>query len=541
MRWPRPTTIRVRLVLWYLGVLMALLLGLGVLQFVTLTNYLRTTTFDSLRDTAHAEMAVLGPCFIRSSGDLNRNALRLASLLGSREVAVKIVTPTGQTLADHGFGEPGAYRSMRLSAATINRVLASASTVRPLGSTLSMCSRSPAPGSLQHGGSPAPRHGASGISADNLLLYAVPLGPPGNTVGYAILGRSMTTAYATVQRTQIVFGIGALSALLLAALVALPIINRALHPLYRVAGAAEAIAGGDLEKRANLAHSPDEVGRLGSAFDAMVDRLQEALSAATQSEERMRRFLADASHELRTPLTVLRGTSQILLRQEVDPEDQQAALAAIHFEAVRLAGLVDDLLTLTRLDAGHAFERRPVPVRHFVEEFVDRYGMAWPERTIRVDAASWDGAEAYTDSEALRRILTNLVDNAARYSAPGRPITLGGNATESSVSIAVHDEGPGLTPEDAERVFERFYRANKSRSRQSGGTGLGLSIVWALAQASDAEIDMDTGPDRGTTIQLTFPRAEDGSSNGNGSGKDVRDVSLPAPASTSHARETADS
>lgn len=501
-------SLRGRLVLWYLGVLAVLLLALGVFQSLTLASYLRTTTFDSLRDTARSELAVLGPCFIRSSGDLGNNAQRLAELLGSREIAVKIVTPSGATLADHGFGAPGSIHAMTLAAATIRSLIASpaSSTSQPVSART--CLRPPSSGLSETTTRNAlPTRVDTGPG--HVLLVSVPLGPPGRVVGFALLGRSLSQADATVHRAWVVFGLGALMALLVAVLVAVPIINRALRPLNRVARTAEAIADGDLEQRANLAASMEEVGRLGKAFDTMVDRLQGALSSATSSEQRMRQFLADASHELRTPLTVLRGTSQVLLRHDVDVEEQQRALGAIHLEATRLSRLVDDLLTLSRLDAGQEYDPRPVPVRRFVEDFVARYGSAWPERTITISVAGWDGAEAYVDPEALRRMLTNLIDNAARYSRQGEAIALSGRSTSATVSILVRDAGPGLSPEDAERIFERFYRASKSRSRQSGGTGLGLSIVHALAEASGAGIRIDTGPDRGTVVDLILPNAPD--------------------------------
>lgn len=220
----------------------------------------------------------------------------------------------------------------------------------------------------------------------------------------------------------------------------------------------------------------------------------------------MRHFLADASHELRTPLTVLRGTSQVLLRQQTaDPDLLRAGLTDIHEEAVRLSRLVDNLLTLTRLDEGQVLDPQPVQVRSFLDDFVDRYGGAWPERRFEVQSTELDGTTAYVDPEALRRVLTNLVENAARYSAPAGPITLQGSSSASTVTLAVSDEGPGLSPQHAERIFERFYRANKSRSRRSGGTGLGLAIVAALVAQSGGELHLDTGPDRGTTVAFTLP------------------------------------
>jgi two-component system OmpR family sensor kinase len=330
----------------------------------------------------------------------------------------------------------------------------------------------------------------------------------------AALSHSHAAEYALLLHARLTLIAGALAVFAITAMIALPIINRALRPLLDVTQAAEVIAGGDLTHRANLPRSVDEVGRLGHAFDAMVDRLQIAMAATRASEERMRRFLADASHELRTPLTVLRGTSQVLRqRKDLKPEEVDDALAAIHEESIRLARLVDDLLTLSRLDAGQTLDPHPVSVRPFLEEFVRRYASVWPSRRIEVEAVALDGIRASVDPEALRRILTNLVDNAARYSAAGGPIVVSGETASNGVSIAVSDEGPGLAPEDATRVFERFYRANKSRSRSSGpmiqrdgGSGLGLSIVQALVQESRGEITIDTGPERGTTVAVTLPR-----------------------------------
>jgi two-component system OmpR family sensor kinase len=295
---------------------------------------------------------------------------------------------------------------------------------------------------------------------------------------------------------------------LLAALAALPLINRALRPLRRVADTAASIAAGDFSQRANLTRSRDEIGRLGMAFDAMVDRLQSAIAAASASEERMRRFLADASHELRTPVTVLRGTSQVLLNQAGDDSlEYRAALKDMHEEAVRLSKLVDDLLTLSRIDEGQQLAPERVEVRPYLEEFIDHYGRLWEKRPIVAEVEHLNGAAAWVDREALRRILTNLIDNAARYSRPGAPITVGGIAGTETVSLTVADAGPGLTPAQAEHVFERFYRANQARSRNSGGSGLGLAIVQGLAQESGGTIELDTAPDRGTKVTVVLKRS----------------------------------
>lgn len=517
--WRRLGTIRGRLVLWYLSVLAILLLALGVFLATTLSSYLRTTTATGMREGAFSGLHALGPCFILSSVDLNNNAQTLAQLLGSRDTAVKIVTPSGETLADHGLGPLGASRPLRLSATTIRRLISSTT-----GEGQSQSASTPAASCQPAPSASVRRANRHEVAAEHpaliqgdLILVAVPLGPFEHPVGYALLGRSFAQGDATIRRTEIVFALGALVALFLAALVALPLINQALRPLRRIASTAGLIAAGDLQRRANLPDSPDEIGRLGTAFDAMVDRLQAALLAANESEERMRRFLADASHELRTPLTILRGTSEVLLRRAAKEHlDSLDTLQDLHDEAVQLSKLVDDLLTLTRLDAGQALNPEPVRIRAFLEQFAERYARAWPARDIDLELRALNGSAAYVDPDALRRMLTNLIDNAARYSTPGKPITLAGESTGETVRLSVKDEGPGLDPDEATRVFERFYRSTQSRAHHSGGTGLGLSIVQALARGSGGQVTIDTGSDRGTTVTITLPKDRVTPSGGSG-------------------------
>ena len=459
-----------------------------------------------MRQAAASELTLLGPCYVSSATKLDRNAQTLARLLGARDTAVKVVNPVGETLADHGFGPPGNTRPLTLSAATIARLVSQAEPpASPSASGLKV------PSCKELATQPQPQdaeHDTAHLSlrSGDLLLVALPLGPPQSPAGYAILGHSLYAANATLNRVRIVFGLGALIALVLAAAVALPIINRALRPLRRVALTAEGIASGDLQQRANLAVSSDEVGRLGRAFDVMVDHLMQAVTSATESEARMRQFLADASHELRTPLTALRGTADVLLRQGPSENPEvDAGLVAIHEEAVRLSRLVNDLLTLTRIDAGHPTQPQSVALRPFLADFVTRYAVAWPDRTIDVDLDAVDGTAALVDRDALVRILTNLVDNAARYSRPEAPVTLSVAESDGTVAVAVQDSGPGLAADDARHMFDRFYRGSRSRSRRSGGSGLGLAIVQALVQQYHGRIAVETAPESGTRVTVTLP------------------------------------
>jgi two-component system OmpR family sensor kinase len=326
-------------------------------------------------------------------------------------------------------------------------------------------------------------------------------------VGYAVLGRPLENVNDTLARVRTIFAVGALAALFLGGLALFVLTGLALRPLRRVTATAEEIAAGDLGRRTNV-RSQDEVGRLASAFDRMIGRLEEAFSRVTESEKQMRRFLADASHELRTPLTALRGTSQVLLRAP-DPGAPEvvAGIEGIHQEAVRLSNLVNNLLTLTRLDAKEALHPEEIPLASFMDDFRDRYSGAWPSRHVEFDTGAFDGAHVRADPDAVRRMLLNVVDNAVKYSEPPGAIVVTADTAAEEVTIRVRDDGPGLSAEEQEHVFDRFYRGGRGRSQRTGGSGLGLSIVQALAERSAGSVSLESELGRGTTVKITLPVA----------------------------------
>jgi two-component system, OmpR family, sensor kinase len=498
------SSLRGRILLAQLALFAAILVGLGVFQSSVLSDYLHDNAVESIRQPARTELEVLGPCFVRSGADLHRNAQVLAQLLGTGNTGVKIVDRRGAALADHAVGVPGKARPLELSAATLEQLIASVPPPgRRAGSGAGQAGCTPGAARPARSQPPA----TATTTADDFVLVAVGLGPPGTRVGYAILGRPLSGVEATVDRVQRIFAVGALAALLLSGLASLVLIGLTLRPLRRVTKTAEEIAAGDLHRRTHV-RSRDEVGRLGSAFDQMIGRLEEAFARMTESEQRMRRFLADASHELRTPLTALRGTSQVLLRQSDQGRPEVAAAARdIHHETVRLSQLVDDLLTLSRLDAADALRPEEISLSAFMDDFVDRYAAAWPTRRVDFEREAFDGARVWADPDAMRRMLLNVVDNAAKYSSAPSPIVVSAEAGPESVVIRVSDEGPGLTDEDRKRVFDRFYRGSESRSRRTGGSGLGLSIVQALAERSAGSVSLETEPGRGTTVTITLPVA----------------------------------
>jgi two-component system OmpR family sensor kinase len=226
------------------------------------------------------------------------------------------------------------------------------------------------------------------------------------------------------------------------------------------------------------------------------------------SDQRLRRFVADASHELRTPLAAVRAYAE-LFRRGADrrPADLARAMAGIGRESERMSLLVDDLLLLARLDEGRPLERRPVRVDEIAGEAVDAAHAVEPGRPVALDAVP---ATVVGDRARLRQIFDNLLANVRSHTPAGSPASVRVGRENGSAVIEVSDTGPGLTGEEAERVFERFYRADASRSRESGGVGLGLSIVEAVAQAHDGKVTAESEPGRGTTFRIVLPLAADG-------------------------------
>lgn len=315
---------------------------------------------------------------------------------------------------------------------------------------------------------------------------------------------------------QVVVGLLVLAAL---ALVAQLVIQRSLRPLREVEKTAAAIAGGDLHRRVPVASGNTEVGRLSQSLNGMLAQIQRAFAttaaseeSARQSEAKMRRFVADASHELRTPLTTIRGFAE-LYRQQTSG-DAAVFMDRIENEASRMGVLVEDLLTLARLDAQRPLELHPVDLLTLASDAVHNARAVdaatrpdGPPRTIGLDVQPGPGTlEVVGDQARLRQVMSNLLNNALIHTPATATVTVRLTPTPSSVLVEVADTGPGLQPEQAERVFERFYRTDVSRSRGSGGTGLGLSIVAALVKAHGGTVSVRSAPGEGATFVVELPR-----------------------------------
>jgi len=295
------------------------------------------------------------------------------------------------------------------------------------------------------------------------------------------------------------------SALVLASAIglALWLVRLGLRPLEDMGATADAIAAGDLSRRVAPAETATEVGRLGMALNGMLSQIEAAFEQRTRSEDRLRRFVADASHELRTPLTSIRGYAELFRRgAEARPEDLARSMAAIETEAARMGVLVDDLLLLARLDQGRPLELERVDLGTVAGEAVGAARAIDPSREVSLEIEG----EVVVDGDAgrLRQVLDNLLDNARVHTPDGTPAHVRVIRQGDDVLVTVSDEGPGLSPEARRRVFERFYRDDGARSRETGGAGLGLAIVAAITEAHGGAVRVLEG-DGGAAFEVRLP------------------------------------
>ncbi|PZO70900.1 MAG: two-component sensor histidine kinase [Kocuria palustris] len=320
--------------------------------------------------------------------------------------------------------------------------------------------------------------------------------------------------------------------LLVALTVGWILITRAFTPLKRVEATAAAIAAGDLSQRISGYSSATEVGQLSMSLNRMLGQIEDAFDARTHSEKRLRQFVADASHELRTPLVSIRGYSELYRHGALDDDEKVSqAMGRIESEATRMTQLVEDLLSLARVDNGRALEITDVDLLVLAHDAAADFAAAWPDRRITVlgpdDSAA---APVWTrgDDARLRQVVVNLMTNAVRYTPQGTDLEIivenpsfdavpqeqqpavpdDESAPNWLAQLKIRDHGPGIKGPDRTRIFERFYRADTSRTRETGGTGLGLSIVASVVGQHGGVVTLEETPGGGATFVVTLPGGE---------------------------------
>ena len=328
-------------------------------------------------------------------------------------------------------------------------------------------------------------------------------------MGSVIVADSLEKVDKTLSQLRFLFLILGLIALIAIAMAARWIIALGLKPLEAVEDTAEAIAAGDLSARLPAAKPDTEVGRLTTSLNTMLARIEESFTARLESENKLRRFVADASHELRTPLTAIRGFAELHRQGAVVGEEKTKELInRIEKESVRMSSLVEDLLLLARLDQSRELAKEPVDLNTLITEAVASARAAGPNHPIEIKL---EASEIFVlgDSQRIHQVIANLLANARAHTPNGTQISITAMQGVSETTIAVSDKGPGLSKADQDRIFERFYRADPSRVRNSGeGSGLGLSIVDAVMKAHGGYVTVKSEVGQGATFTLHFLNQE---------------------------------
>lgn len=324
-----------------------------------------------------------------------------------------------------------------------------------------------------------------------LTVAALPLGEVNDTLNRLLLVEGLVIA-------------GVLAAL---GVTAFFVVRIGLRPLDRIAQTAGQIAAGELSRRVAPATARTEVGRLGLALNAMLDRLEQAFAERQASQQRLRQFLADASHELRTPLASIRGYAELFrIGAARERTEVELAMRRIEDESARMGVLVADLLALARLDEAPARHHEPVDLAALARDAVGDARATAPEREITLSAR--EPAPVLGDSDGLRQLLANLIGNALEHTPERTPVEVGVAPEGESVVLTVRDHGPGLPPGPAQRLFERFWRAQGGRERGRAGAGLGLAIVEGLVRAHEGQIDAHDAPGGGAIFTVSLPAAD---------------------------------
>jgi len=341
------------------------------------------------------------------------------------------------------------------------------------------------------------RDGLSTLSTEEtgrLRVLTVPIESGNRTVGTLRVADPLNSVDQALEELRNTFLIVGALTLAFAVAIAIWLANLISGPLRRIAGVASDVDSGDLSHRIEY-DSGGELGVLADAFNGMLDRLEGAF-------RRQREFVSDASHELRSPLTVLRGRIETLLRRRGVSEEARDEMQSLLREVSRMDRLIDDMLTLARAERGTLLETRVFPLKDLIED-VRRDLPLLGARDYRVEGNP--GGTLEGDPDRLAQVLRNLVSNAVRHSGEKGTVVVSVTARNGDARFAVKDDGPGIPPEQLDRIFDRFYRTDEGRTRDDGGSGLGLAIARAIVRAHGGEITAESKPGAGATISFEVP------------------------------------
>ena len=334
---------------------------------------------------------------------------------------------------------------------------------------------------------------------ENFRVRTQPIERDGRITGVLEVAETRGDIGETLRTLLVIMAVAYPLALAAASFSGVFLAGRALSPIDRLTGLARRISAEDLSQRLNMKLPDDEVGRLARTFDEMIARLDEAF-------RRQREFTADASHELRTPLTAIKGQVEVALGKPRDAGSYREVLQVVNEEVDRLIRLVGSLLTLARADAGQIpIASEAVPLRELVAAAAEQVRLSMGRRGVELHLEPGPAVTVRADEDLLLQLLLNLLDNAGKYTGSGGHVTVGWDVRNGRAEVRVRDTGVGIAPEHLPRIFERFYRVDKARSREGGGAGLGLSICRWIAEAHGGSISVESVQGEGTAVVVKLP------------------------------------
>jgi two-component system OmpR family sensor kinase len=508
-------TLRARILLVLVGVVAAGLVIVDVVTYTSLRSFLISRTQPQLEAAAGRASFTL----LESNGYQPVRTFGVTHFPAPPPVspssASGVVTTQPGTVPAFPLTRSGTSRFEFLAPGTFGELIHPNGTV--LAKTLfSLGGTNTAPPVLPN---PLPKTGSSGQTTftasskgAHVVSYQILVRTlPGNHLTL-VVGLPLTDVDQTLGRLRVVLLLVSLAVLIGLGALGWLIVRRGLRPLEAMAETAGEIAQGDLGRRVTPDDDRTEVGRLGQALNAMLGDIEEAFAARAASEDRLRQFLADASHELKTPLTSIRGHAELFEMGAKDrPEDLATSMRHIREEADRMNVMVNDLLLLARLDHERPIDFETTDIVSLVNKSITAARVRAQDRAVVLDAPSF--ADIECDAARLRQVLDNLLANAIRHSPPGTPVEIRVNV-EDGVTVEVSDHGPGVDPDEAEHLFEPFYRSDFARARLSGGTGLGLAIVAAIVRAHHGQVGVRNNVGGGACFWFWLPTTHERRSEG---------------------------
>ena len=459
-------SVHVRMTLWYVLVFGLLLGGFSVFVYAAISRAAYSRLDQSLANSTETTANLLRSEMEESGGDVTAAAAETQKVLSLGDVHMAVFQGrrllTANHPNEHTLNVPEA--AFRAAEAASGPALSTVDGYGEEGARLAVLR-------------------VSAGEADYFLALAQPLHNTAEEL--EALARIF---YLAIPAALLVAGIGGL---LLA--------RKSLAPVAAMTAQAESIGARNLHERLEVTNSRDELGRLATVLNNLLSRLD-------RSFESLRQFTADASHELRTPLSIIRGEAEVALSQKRDEAEYRESLAIVQDEARRLSRMVDDMLALARADdRQQGLKVEEFYLNDLVEDCVKSSQVLALAKAVPLTLDPATDITFSGDESLIRRMIVNLLDNAIKYTPSGGHVSVRLTSKDSSVEIAVADTGIGISADATARIFERFYRADRARSRSDGGSGLGLSIAKWVAEAHNGSIDLDSRPGAGSTFTVSLP------------------------------------